>query len=483
MTYNNDTEPNMRRVEIANDNGVSAPPRLLLWGVIALFVLIIGGGIVAIAGFRFVLQPAQQQRVIDQVPFMRAFMAPTPQGGTLPTVVPDQASNDAALDLLNMPLSIASVTPFNTDVPMVATIAPTATPILATSEATPILNTPTTQAIIATPVVTPTQVSQTTSQSVVNAIPSSERIVGFRHEQQTWNNCGPATLTTALSYFGWTRDQEYAKNILRPNREDKNVGPDELVNFVNTQTQIKAIARMGGNLQILKTLIANRFPVIVERGIMFEAYDWVGHYQLLVAYDDGQGQFYAYDSFLGTGAAEQGVPVPYQQLDEDWRAFNRTFLVVYNPADEGLLKTLLGDLFDPLKAAEIAFNTAQAETRKNPQDAFAWFNMGSSLVALNDFQRAANAFDQARRYILPWRLTWYEYGPFIAYFNVGRFDDVLSLADVNLINAQELEETYYWRGKVYAAQGDIAKASSEFQRALGYNPNYQAARDALDALS
>jgi tetratricopeptide (TPR) repeat protein len=347
-------------------------------------------------------------------------------------------------------------------------------------------STPTSQATIATPVVpTPTQISQATPQSVANTsvIPSSERIVGFRHEQQTWNNCGPATLTTALSYFGWTRDQEYAKNILRPNREDKNVSPDELVNFVNTQTQIKAIARMGGNLQILKTLIANRFPVIVERGIMFEAYDWVGHYQLLVAYDDGQGQFYAYDSFLGTGAAEQGISAPYQQLDEDWRAFNRTFLVVYNPADEGLLKTLLGDLFDPLKAAEIAFNTAQAETRKNTQDAFAWFNMGSSLVALNDFQRAASAFDQARRYILPWRLTWYEYGPFIAYFNVGRFDDVLSLADINLTNAQELEETYYWRGKVYEAQGDIAKASSEFQRALGYNPNYQAARDALDALS
>src|SRR5690606_2020995 len=114
---------------------------------------------------------------------------------------------------------------------------------------------------------------------------------------QTWNNCGPATITTALSYFGWVQDQEYAKDFLRYNREDKNVSPEELTNFVNEQSQAEALTRSGGNLDLLKSLISAGFPVVIERGMQFEGYDWLGHYQALVAYDDGQGVFYAYDSF------------------------------------------------------------------------------------------------------------------------------------------------------------------------------------------
>ena len=38
-------------------------------------------------------------------------------------------------------------------------------------------------------------------------IPQNIKLTGFKHEYQTWNNCGPATLGMALSYWGWVGDQ------------------------------------------------------------------------------------------------------------------------------------------------------------------------------------------------------------------------------------------------------------------------------------
>ena len=83
--------------------------------------------------------------------------------------------------------------------------------------------------------------------------------------------------------------------------------------------------------------------------------------------------------------------------DANWQAFNRSFIVVYEPQREGLLRELLGDYWEETEAAQIAFETARQEARRQPQSAFAWFNMGSSLVALGRYEEAAAAFDQANR--------------------------------------------------------------------------------------
>ncbi|MCU0466663.1 MAG: hypothetical protein MUF38_19105, partial [Anaerolineae bacterium] len=47
------------------DEGVPAPPRFLLWGVVIAFVLGIMTVIGGVVAFRFVLEPAQQERVMQ----------------------------------------------------------------------------------------------------------------------------------------------------------------------------------------------------------------------------------------------------------------------------------------------------------------------------------------------------------------------------------------------------------------------------------
>ncbi|MCY3832150.1 MAG: C39 family peptidase [Chloroflexi bacterium] len=480
-----DTQPSRAYYLKRRDDGLRAPPRLLFWGVLLFFALVVLGITGVVFGFREILQPAQQQRIIDQLPFMRILRNPTPMGGVFPTIIaPDNA--EAALSLLDMPLDIASPTAISA----VATAdleSPTSTPPATATPVATATATPPPRAVEASPTAAPIATPSPEAKSEnrrARALPPSARIYGILHQQQTWNNCGPATITMALSYYGWTRDQAFAAERLKPNREDKNVSPRELAGFVEEESNVKAIVRMGGTLDLLKLLVANEFPVVIETGAMFEAYDWIGHYRVLVAYDDAYDRFYFFDSFLGVGDAAQGVSISYNEVDNNWQAFNRTFIIVYEPQREELLRSLLGDYWDENGAAQFAFETAQREARRNSQDAFAWFNMGTSLVALERYQEAAAAYDQANRTgQLPWRMHWYQYGPFEAYFQLGRYDDVLSLVRINQNNARELEETYYWQGRVQEARGDRQAAAASFRRALVYNPRFDAARAALDALN
>ncbi len=487
-----DTQPS-RSYYLKRHDGLRAPPKLLFWGVMLFLLLVVFGVAGFVIGFREVLRPAQQQRMIDQLPFLSMLRKPTPEGGVFPTIV-SPANADAALSLLDMPLDIASPTEAPqeseaatqapppataapataTEMPTVAIVAmPTATALIAED----VLPSPTTLPAAATAIRFPTAAAR-------NTLPPTARIYGLLHQQQTWNNCGPATITMALSYYGWRRDQAFAASRLKPNREDKNVSPEELASFVEAESNVKAVVRMGGTLDLLKRLVANDFPVVIETGAMFEAYDWIGHYRALVAYDDAYDVFYFFDSFLGVGDAAQGISITYADVDEDWRAFNRTFIVVYEPQREALLRELMADYWNEADAALLAFDTAQLEARRQPQNPFAWFNMGTSLVALERYQEAATAFDQANRTgQLPWRMHWYQYGAFAAYFHIGRYDDVMSLVRINQNNARELEETYYWAGRVQEAQGNPQGAAASYRRALAYNPQFDAARQALAALN
>jgi tetratricopeptide (TPR) repeat protein len=423
------------------------------------------------------------------LPFMETFLyrAPTPQGGILPTAPPVDANSllaPPASSATEAPEETAESTAEATQEPTRASIAVTPTP-QPTATDTP-TQTPLPTATYTTepvPIGGGSETSASVVQSASASIPASHRNYGFVWDRQVWNNCGPATVTTALSFYGWQNDQEYAMSFLRPNRDDKNVSPYELVNFVNEQTGVRALYRMGGDLNTLKALIAAGFPVVIERGMMFEANDWLGHYQSLVAYDDSLRGFYAYDSFLGDGTSGEGIFQPYDEVDADWRHFNRTFIVIYAQENESTVQRILGDLWDESGAAEVAFTTAQEEVRADQTDGFAWHNMGSALVALERYAEAATAFDRARTAGLPWRMLWYQFGTFEAYYEVGRYEEIISLAQSNLQGANELEESYYWRGMAHAALGNTSQALSDLRTALQYNPNFAAAEAALNELN
>ena len=362
----------------------------------------------------------------------------------------------------------------------------TRTPILpVTASATPTLAvTPTTAATStasATPSSTPPPPTATSAQ-----IPLAASLPPVTHTYQTWNNCGPATLSMALYYFGQSGTQADAAAFLKPDPEDKNVSVNEMAAYARS-LGLMATVRVGGDLNRLKQLIAAGFPVIVETWFIPDPGDQMGHYRVLVGYDDETRQFTAQDSYNGPN-----VRLSYDVFDEFWRVFNRVHLVIYESSQANDLASILGEDVDDQTMYTRALETAQREAldpstecvayeRCADGTAFAWFNVGSSLTSLGRHEEAAAAYDQARLLGLPWRMLWYQFGPYESYYAVGRYDDVITLATATLRTTNNLEESYFWRGLAYLAQGDVDRARSELQTALKYNPNFGAAKEVLES--
>jgi len=338
-------------------------------------------------------------------------------------------------------------------------------------------------------------------ESTVNtepAIPIAHQLQGIRYEPQGWNNCGPATITNALTFFGYLDNQQRAAHWLKPDYEDKNVSPNQMVEFVNTQVPelpVYALNRSGGTPQLMKVLLANNFPVIIEEGYDPEPdrLGWMGHYLLLSGYDENAGVFITHDSYLGAG-----LSYSYEHIEEFWQHFNYTYIVLYTEERREELETLLGSDMDEMQNAANAFAISQQEAMADQTDAHAWFNMGTNLlqlgklysaqgnedIALELYTNATIAYDQARNIGLPWRMLWYQFGPFEAYYAVGRYEDMIALARNNLNDGggHQIEETFYYGGLARQGLGEYDRALNNYQSAIAFNANFTPAIEARDAL-
>ena len=301
-------------------------------------------------------------------------------------------------------------------------------------------------------------------------------------EKQDINNCGPATLSMYLRYYGWDGDQYPIAALLKPHREDRNVNVEELLYYTRTQAGwLNSEYRVGGDLQLLKNFLAAGIPIMIEEGFYLdEGYwpnddRWAGHYLLLTGYDDASQTFIAQDSFFGADQA-----VPYQKVDQNWQAFNRVFILLYYPEQAETVKRILGSNWDPDANRQHALDKAQSESRVDPRNAYAWFNLGTNLVYFERYSEAARAYDTARGLGLPQRMLRYQFGPFFAYFFSGRNADLLALTEYALERTPNAEEALLWHGWALFREGDNAKAMVDFQKALEENPNYQDAQYALD---
>ncbi|MEL6148498.1 MAG: C39 family peptidase [Chloroflexota bacterium] len=491
-------------------NGIEPPPRILRW-LIGLMIFAAVLAVIAIPvgiyAFREWVPPRYQVVYSERFPILQVALPDRPDASqTLPTPVIEATSDIPLNALLGLPAEgateeavAAGAADVTTEEPVeeamvteeaaegdaavesqAVVVLPTATENIPPTE-TATLVPPTSTPLPPTDVPLPTEAEVLPVSSSANT-PASARNFGFQYTTQTWNNCGPANVTVSLSYYGWREDQSYAESFLRGAREDKNVSPHEIVDFVNEQSQVRSLYRIGGNMDVLKALVAAEFPVMVELGYAPEGNDWLGHYQTVVGYDDAIGSLYVIDTYI---PSDQGLPVRYRDFDADWEQFARTFIVYYPPERESTVMNILGDLSTAEGAYQRVLQESQQAARANPDNPYAWFNLGKAQTYLGNFDAAATAFDQARVKGLPWRMLWYQFEPFEAYFETGRYSDVLALVESNetTLGGGFVEETHYWEGRVFEAQGDRNAAASAFRRALSQNRNFDAAQVALERVS
>ena len=111
-------------------------------------------------------------------------------------------------------------------------------------------------------------------------------------------------------------------------------------------------------------------------------------------------------------------------------------------------------------AYKIASQTAANEIYKTEgnDQFFAWYNRGHlRWCTCSDYLGAAQAYDQAFQLYpalaekdRPWRMLWYQTGPYFAYFYTGRYQDVINLASETIDAASE---PYHRRELLLARDG------------------------------
>jgi hypothetical protein len=425
-----------------------------------------------------------RSRVVEKLPFFGTFQ-PTRiyRPTTLPTA---QAADPAAVAaLLETPVP-AAVTPSITPTP---TLTPTSFPtsLLVTISPTPLLgsfdtsvsaqqptNTP-----LPSPTSLPTRIPTIPPTATEVPLPIAYHLDGIKRVYQKWNDCGPANLTQILQYYGWSGNEDDARTAIKPNNDDRNVSPWELVDFVRKKTGVKAVARVAGDLRLIKRLVSSNFGVIMETGYNLPD-GWAGHYLTVLGYDDGQQTLFGGDTNLGFGADGMGQREDYTDLDNRWQAFNRTYIVVFPRDREQELAGILGRDADPNENIRHSLELAQKELNQNKDNPYAWHNLGAAYTQLGDYKRATIAFDSARNTgtQLPWRFLWYQFSMFEAYYKTGAYSEVIGLANITLANAP-IEEARYWRAMATAATGDMVTAADDLKNVLRFNPNFSPAADAL----
>jgi tetratricopeptide (TPR) repeat protein len=347
------------------------------------------------------------------------------------------------------------------------------------------------------PTPAPTLPPEPTSKPTLTTTPLPDRVelTGVRYEDQhgRYNYCAPANLSMALSFWGWKGNRDVVGPFLKPDSKDKNVMPYEMVDYITAQTELSVTLRLGGDLDLLRRFLAAGYPILIEKGTYLRdlsgVVSWMGHYLVITGYDQTAGYFIAQDSYIGPDQK-----VPYAEMLSNWRAFNYTYLIIYSPDKEAEVTALLGPDADETANAQNAALKAANEIfgLSGIDQYFAWFNRGSSLVALDDYAGAAAAYDEAFKVYptipeaeRPWRMLWYQTGPYKAYFYSQRYFDTLYLADGTLNAMQSdknLEESYYWRGMARAALGDTPSAIADFRLALKFHPGFEPALYQLRAL-
>jgi tetratricopeptide (TPR) repeat protein len=297
--------------------------------------------------------------------------------------------------------------------------------------------------------------------------PLMKVLPGGSHSFQTFNNCGPAALSMALSYYGISVSQGELGQALRPyqnpqgDNDDKSVTLEELAEK-SKEYGLIPYHRPNGNIQLIKQLIAHDIPVIT-RTLLTLGED-IGHYRVIKGYDDTTQEIIQDDSL-------QGANLKYLLSDFDalWKQFNYEYLILVPAEKIEIIENILGDDLDEKVSWEKAVerSTSQLETDQN--DLYARLNLSVAYYNTGMYKESVSEFEKIESR-LPFRTLWYQTEPIEAYFRLGNYEKVFSLTDGILNNYNRaFSELYVLRGMIYEKQGNANLAQTEFDKARLYN--------------
>lgn len=243
----------------------------------------------------------------------------------------------------------------------VAAVAPAAAPV---------------EAAIAVPAVEP------------KAAPSALVMPEMKHVWQSLNNCGPASVVMALSTFGVDVTQEVARVPLRGTNVLSGMGPQRVDGWVKENFGLRSVWRNNGTNDLLKRLVANGFAPMVTQWMQDPSISRIAHWRVVRGYDDAASMFYVNDPMLGNM-----VGLSYQWFQNNWQPFSYRYMVIYDPKDESLVKSIIGDDWIDSKMRKNFYERTKAEASAHDTSA-AWLAFGEAAYGYGMFREAVSAFER-----------------------------------------------------------------------------------------
>lgn len=332
-----------------------------------------------------------------------------------------------------------------------------------------VLNNPLVETIISSP--TPKPISYKTP-GVFYEIPKRT------HVFQSFNNCGPASLSMLLSYSQINKTQNEIGLNLRPyqvpngDNDDKSVTLEELA--VEAENEgLLSYHRPNGSVELLKTFVANDIPIVVRT--LLNTNDDIGHYRLVRGFDEQLQVVIQDDSLQGAD-----VKISYLEFEKMWEVFSFEFLVAIPKEKKNIVEAILGENLDKNNAWMQALLKNKELLSKDPENIYYKFNISVSLSNLGRHQKAIKEFEEVESR-LSFRTLWYQIEPIESYYALGNYKRVFEITD-KIINNQNraFTELYILRGNIYKQQGNVQMANSEFEKAIFYNKNNLVAKETLE---
>jgi len=300
------------------------------------------------------------------------------------------------------------------------------------------------------------------------------------HVFQTFNNCGPAALSMALSYYGVNKSQAELGFELRPYQNPNGDNDDKSVTLEELAEKSKEYGfipyhRPNGNIDLIKLFITYDIPIIARTWTKVN--EDIGHYRIIKGFNEETRKIIQDDSLQG-----KNLRYSYGDFNSIWKKFNYEYLALVPFDKVEIAEQILGEDADERTAWQKAVLVAQKELEQSPNDIYVRFNLSVTLYNVGDYQRSVEEFEKVEN-ALPFRTLWYQIKPIQAYYELGNYDRVFQITNRVLNNYNRaFSELYIIRGNIYKNRGNIDAARSEFQKAVFYNTNLKPAQAVLSSV-
>lgn len=172
------------------------------------------------------------------------------------------------------------------------------------------------------------------AQAKTSQAPTGYVLSGMPLVKQTYNACGPASISEVLGYFGLKVAQADISRFTRES-ETSYMSAQAIVTFAPL-VGMEARLYANGTLDTVRSAIKNGLPIIALQSHITAEGRVIPHWRVIVGYDDATQRTYLMDPLLGY------VTISYNDFNRVWADHRGQFAVMYPPKLSALIRKVIG---------------------------------------------------------------------------------------------------------------------------------------------